>query len=238
MYRKDVNELSPVRVFERSIRGGLGRGNIGLVLSRAGVGKTAFLVDVALDDLMRDRKVLHVDTARTAERLREYYDEIFHDLAETMRLEDKPGTHLKIERNRMIHSFLNGTFDLQRVDQALDYMGEHVHFQPYCVILDGTPDWEAASRDTIEAQLRAVKELATRRNVELWLSATSHREEERDERGVPLRLVPYLEYVSVAIQLVPQSDHVRLQLVKDHDNPHLAELHMELDPKTLLLKWE
>jgi len=31
---------------------------------------------------------------------------------------------------------------------------------------------------------------------------------------------------------------VRLQLVKDHENPDVAELHLELDPRTLLLKWE
>lgn len=238
MYRKDVNDLSPLRVFERSIHGGLGRGNVGLVLSRAGVGKTAFLVDVALDDLMRDRKVLHVDLEHSAERLREYYDEIFRDLAESMKLEEKSRIRLQIERNRMIHSFLHGTFDMAKVEAALDYMREHVHFDPYCVILDGIPDWANTPGEQIERQLRDIKGMAVRRNVELWLSAQSHRDEERDERGVPVRLVPYLEYVSVAIQLVAQADHVKLQLVKDHDSPHLAELHMELDPKTLLLKWQ
>jgi hypothetical protein len=29
-----------------------------------------------------------------------------------------------------------------------------------------------------------------------------------------------------------------VQLLKDHDNPDVAELHLELDSKTLLLKWE
>ena len=53
MYRKEVNERSPLRVFERSIQGGLGKGNVGVVMSRAGAGKTAFLVDIALDDLMQ-----------------------------------------------------------------------------------------------------------------------------------------------------------------------------------------
>ena len=43
MYTKEINERSPLRVFERSIHGGLGKGNLGVVMSRAGVGKTAFL---------------------------------------------------------------------------------------------------------------------------------------------------------------------------------------------------
>jgi len=238
MYRKDVNDKSPLRVFERSIHGGLGRGNVGLVVSRAGEGKTAFLVDIALDDLMRDRKVLHVDTAHTAERLREYYDEIFHDLAQAMCLEDRPRIHMQVERNRMIHTFLHGSFDLGKVDGALDYLGEHVHFEPWCVILDGTPAWEDCSPDQILTEIRAIKAFAVRRNVELWLSAQEHREDTRDERGLPLRLTPYLDPISVVIELVPAADHMRLRLVKDHESPRMAELHVELDPKTMLLRWE
>ncbi len=52
MYRKEVNERSPMRVFESSIHGGLGRGNVGVVVARPGVGKSALLVQLALDDLM------------------------------------------------------------------------------------------------------------------------------------------------------------------------------------------
>ena len=37
MYQRDVNRRSPLRVFERSIHGGLGPGNLGVVMSRAGV---------------------------------------------------------------------------------------------------------------------------------------------------------------------------------------------------------
>jgi len=238
MYRKDVNEKSPLRVFERSTRGGLGRGNIGLIMSRAGVGKTSFLVDIALDDLMRDRKVLHVDTERTADRVRKHYDMVFNDLAEAIQLEDRARIYMQIERNRMIHSFLQGSFDLDKLEAALDYMKEHVAFEPYCVILDGTVAWEDSPREEIEAQLRGIKQLAVDHHVELWLSAQSHREEEKDELGVPLRLQPHLEYISVVVRLAPESDHVRLQIVKDHTNPDIAELHLELDPRTLLLKWQ
>ena len=55
MHRKDLNERSPVRVLEASIHGGLGRGNIGVVIARHGVGKTPFLVGVALDDALGRR---------------------------------------------------------------------------------------------------------------------------------------------------------------------------------------
>jgi len=40
MLLKELTERSPMRVFENSIHGGLGTGNIGVVVARHGVGKT------------------------------------------------------------------------------------------------------------------------------------------------------------------------------------------------------
>ena len=237
IYGKDVNERSPLRVFERSIHGGLGQGNIGLVMSRAGVGKTAFLVDVALDVCMRNDKVLHVDTEHTAQRVREYYEEVFRDLAHGTGLEDRERVHFRVERNRMIHSFLRGSFSLERLQQAMIYMKEHIDFVPSCIILDGFPAWEQLSLQELTESLAAVKKMAVESETEVWISAQSHREDERDELGLPTRLNPYLDYLSVVVRLVSKGNQVRLQLVKDHENPDVADLHIELDPKTLLLKW-
>ena len=69
MHQKELNERSPLRVLEQSIHGGLGRGNIGVIVARHGVGKTAFLVGVALDDLMRGRSVLHISMEQPADRV-------------------------------------------------------------------------------------------------------------------------------------------------------------------------
>src|SRR6476469_7700094 len=104
MYRKDVNERSPRRVFEKPMHGGLGRGNVGVVAARAGVGKTALLVQIALDDLLRDRKVLHISHEQAVDHVRAYYDEIFHDLASLSRLEAPDEVHLDVERHRLIYS--------------------------------------------------------------------------------------------------------------------------------------
>ena len=102
MRRKELNERSPVRLLEASIHGGLGRGNIAAVVARHGVGKTAFLVGVALDDLMRGRKVLHVSLEEPSDRVRSFYDEIFGDLAHERELEDVWKVRLELERENVI----------------------------------------------------------------------------------------------------------------------------------------
>jgi KaiC/GvpD/RAD55 family RecA-like ATPase len=92
MYRKELNERNPLRLFEHSINGGVGPGNIGVVVARHGIGKTAFLVGIALDEAMRGRKTLHVSLDKTVDHIREFYDEIFMDLAHSAHLEDIPAS--------------------------------------------------------------------------------------------------------------------------------------------------
>ena len=65
MYRKFLNARSPLRLLEKGLQGGLGPGNLGVVIAGHGVGKTSFLVGVALDELLRSGRVLHVSMAHT-----------------------------------------------------------------------------------------------------------------------------------------------------------------------------
>jgi hypothetical protein len=234
MYRKQLNERSPLRVFERSIHGGLGSGNIGVIMSRPGVGKTAFLVGVALDDLMRDRRVLHITLDDTVEHVRTYYDEVFNELAETKRLADRAATHVAIERNRVIHTYASTVFSIDKLRSSIHLMREHMHFAPDVVMIDGYPDFEQAT----EAEIEELKDLAATLRCELWLKAQTHREGvEVDARGVPTYVAAFEKYISVIVGLKSMADHVRLNLLKDHESSDLANLHIELDPRTLLLRW-
>lgn len=235
MYQKEWNKRSPLRVFERSIHGGLGPGNIGVVMSRAGVGKTAFLVGVALDDLMRKRRVLHVNLHDSVEKVREFYDEVFNDLSEHAQLEDRPGTHLMVERHRMIVSYAPGSFSMEKLHTSLKMLEEQMQFVPEVVVIDGYPSFHKAT----EAQLQELKKLARELDAEMWLSTQTHRDggDERDARGIPAKVAKFEEYISVVIDLEPVSDHVKLAILKDHDNRDVAEMHIQLDPRTLLLKW-
>jgi len=235
VYRKELNKRSPLRVFERSLHGGLGKGNIGVVTSRKGVGKTAFLTDIALDDLMRERPVLHVTLQHSVERVLSFYDEMFGELARSQRLEDEAETRLAVERHRHVLSYKGiKEFHLERLRESLGFLAQHAAFRPEALVLDGYPDFTAVTA----AEIAALKQLAQDFALELWVTALHHREgQPQDERGVPLEVARFEAYLSVIVHLEPQGDHVMLRLVKDHENPDLAALHLELDPRTLLLRW-
>ena len=233
MYRKEINERSPLRVFERSIQGGLGKGNVGVVMSRAGAGKTAFLVDIALDDLMRERKVLHINIDNPVEKVREFYDEIFNDLAESQKLERRERAHLIVERNRLIQTYGRDSFSMDKVKEGIALAKEHMLFDPEVIILDGWPKFSEATDEDVQQLV----DLAKQYDCELWVSARARREDERDGRGIPTKVARFDEKLAVIIQLEPEADHIRLNLVKDHDNEDVASLFLELDPRTLLVKW-
>src|SRR5262245_29789657 len=179
MYRKELNERNPLRLFEHSIHGGLGRGNLGVVVARHGIGKTAFLVGIALDDAMRGRRVLHVSLDKTVDHVREFYDEIFMDLAHSAHLEDLPSERLEMERNRMIHTYAGKSFTVHKLRHSINFLKEYAHFDPECLILQGF-DLEHATLRTVEE----FRELAAEFNVEMWMSAITHRGVSVDEHGI------------------------------------------------------
>jgi hypothetical protein len=238
MYRKDMNERSPMRVFEKSMHGGLGRGNVGAVAARAGVGKTALLVQIALDDLLRDRKVLHISHEQAVDHVRAYYDEIFHDLSVTSKLEDPEGVKLDVERNRLIYSHVThakiapmslrgGQSSVSKILETVSFARDIAHFEPDVIIIDGF-DFHNAAADA----LKALSTLARERSVELWLSSNAE-EMPRELGKLPEPLDRFADLVNVIVLLAPERDVVRLRLLKDHDNKDLTDLHLRLDPHSM-----
>ncbi len=231
MYRKEMNERSPLRIFERSIRGGLGRGNIGLVISRAGVGKTALLVGIALDDLMHDRNVLHVSVGDSVERIRAFYNDTFRELMKPFSFDEQERARSQVEGNRHIHCFPEGGFRIGSLLDEILFLQDHADFRMDTLILDDV----SFSRDMGE-DLGKLKGLAKEQNAEVWMSALSHRDSQTGESGYPDPVAEYDPYFSVKIYLEPVKNSVRLRLLKDHESDDLGDLQIDLDPTSLLLK--
>ncbi len=233
MRRKEINERSPVRLLEESIHGGLGAGNIGVVVARHGVGKTAFLVGVAMDDLMRGRKVLHVSLEHPSEKVRAYYDEIFADLAHDTEMEDVWKVRLELERNRRIHAYMDESFSIDKLREAIEFMRHHGDFNPVAIMLDGYP-----IESTKPHELDALRQIARENEAELWMAAITHRESRVNDHGIPEPVAHLEPKFDVILRMAHDTKAVHLDLLKDHDNPNVSDLRIALDPTTMLLKKE
>ena len=226
MYRKFLNARSPLRMLEKGLHGGLGPGNLGIVVAGPGVGKASFLVGVALDELLRSGRVLHVSMAHTVSHIRDHYDTVFEELAATAHLENEAQVHVDIDRNRSIRVYPHNAFTIEKLREAVKIESEATG-QPSLVVIEGL-DFETTSRQDFVN----LKGLAGEFAAEVWLSVASNNEQIAQ---LPPPVERIEDLVSVILALEPGGDAVLLRALKDHDNPDLTDLHVALDPKTLLL---
>lgn len=240
MYRKEINESSPLRILEQSIHGGLGKGNLGVVMSRAGVGKTACLVQIGLDDLMRERDVFHVALGQTVDHVHAWYDALFDDLADRAGLEERESVRSLISRHRVIKAFTDHALSAERLEKAIAMFEEHMKFRPQALLIDGY-DWTGGSSTpgpvaSVAKDLAAFRAVAKRLGAELWISAQTHR---GGTGAHPTRLTPpceaYSDLIDVAVFLEPHGDHAAVRLLKDHSEVPPPDTHLILHVDTMRL---
>jgi len=83
--------------------------------------------------------------------------------------------------------------------------------------------------------MAAFRELAAEFNVEMWMSAMTHRGVQANEHGIPEHIAKLAPAIAVIVEMTDHDDGVHIALLKDHDNPDVAKLKLALDPSTMLL---
>ena len=234
MVRSELNKRSPLRVFEKSINGGVGKGHIGVLASKKGVGKTACLVHIATDKLFRDRHVIHVSFSQKVDHIINWYEDIYKEIAKKRDLEDAVDVHDEIIKNRVIMNFNSQGTTIDQVLTSLRAMITDGNFPADSVIFDGYNLSDAAQEDVDK-----LKAFAQEVNIEVWFSASLKGENPVfNANGVPADLESRINDLNVLITLKYEGDHVHFQVIKDHDNLEPKEMTLKLDPKTLLIARE
>jgi hypothetical protein len=232
MIRQEAILRSPLRILDRSIHGGLGKGHLGVIMAPAGVGKSACLVQIGLDALLRDKPVLHVAVGQSVEHVAARYEAHFDELAGRVDLADRRGVREFIDRRRLIWSSMDGTFGAEGLDEALSAFQAHLEVGPSTLLVDGF-GWEEPGA---AATVGAFKASAARAGAELWMTA-------RDARGPELGHAPRIDplsdecaaLVDVGVFLEPHGRHARLTLVKDFDRFPATDVPLVIEGGTLRL---
>jgi KaiC/GvpD/RAD55 family RecA-like ATPase len=234
MVRNELVKRSPWRILEGTTHGGLGKGNLGAIAARRGVGKTACMVHLATDQLLEGRQVIHVSFSASTSHIADWYEDIFTEIARIDGLENAMDVHDEIIRHRIIMNFNQQGVSLARVLGSVRSMIRDGHFAADLIIVDGY-DFAKAGRQ----ELQEVKRFAGELGLEIWFSVSLGHEEPRYTAArIPELLSPVIDEFAILICLRVEEQHVRLELIKDHDAPVVGSLHLELDPKTLLIARE
>jgi hypothetical protein len=207
---KDFIKVSPLKVLE------------GVLMARAGVGKTACLIHIAFDKLFRKEKLVHVSLEDVPEKITSYYNVIFYDLVKALHMDDEYEVRMLLERNRMILAYLQQSFEIKRLTENLKNLVEKIDFVPDTLIVDGV-DFEKAGRDVFQGFKGIADQFNTHRHIT-----------DVNERGIPYPCHELDDLFNIIIQLLPTQSGIVLRLLKDHDAEVKPDASVRLDPNTFL----
>ncbi len=231
MLKEELIAKSPVRLLEKSIEGGLKPGNVGVIASRKGIGKTSVLVQLALDKLLQGEKVIHVSFTAHTSYVISWYENIFGELAKRKSLEKLGEVKDELVKNRVIMNFAQEGVSIDQILRSLKAMVVDGGFKAKTLIIDGF-DFTRATKD----HMGKVAQFAAEMGVEVWYSCTLIGEEPLvDKNNVPVILREYMDGIAVLILLEPKSEYIHFIVVKDHGRMNPQDLKLKLDAKTLLI---
>ena len=231
MFKQELIKRSPIRILEKSIHGGVGKGNLGVFTARKGVGKTACLVHVAIDKLLRNQNVLHISFADDPHHIENWYRQVFQEVSNRFKLDNAIMIYDEISQKRLIMHFTQKNGDFDHILDSINQVESGADFNSKIVIIDGYPFEKIKDDD-----LKLWKQFAINHDVAIWFSATLHRHNlQFDQYGIPTPVNQFTELLSVIIMLEPMHDYIDMKLLKDHDSNHSGKLRLKLDPKTMLI---
>ncbi len=205
-------------------------GEFGAVMARAGVGKTAFLVQLALNSMLREKNVLHISLNDPVKKVSLWYKEVFNRIATQYAIHQSVQLWDTILPHRFIMTFKVEGFSVPKLEERLTDLIEQDIFKPHAMIIDGLPFEDALNQDLAE-----LKSLASRQGMHVWFTVRTHRHEEPGPNGTPAQLIPVADLFEVAIQLVPVGKQIQIKAFKGPgsrgDQPDLM-----LDPATMLIQ--
>jgi hypothetical protein len=227
MLRKDLIPKSPV--IQILGKENLESGRFGAVISRAGVGKTQFLVQIALCWLLDGKKTIHISLDEAIDKINIRYKEGYTNLIDSVGYIDPIKANRlweDIDTGKLGISYSEASFSSDNIRDYLTTLKKENLELPAMMVIDGI------NFDNDNADL--LNELATLTadfSISAWFSIQSHREEPLTAQGFPPQLDKVKERFDKALFLNPQDDKIEIVVLKDGDSENRTFL---LDPATMM----
>lgn len=221
MAKLELYNKSPIRAFDNAANGGLKAGEMGLVTSKKGVGKTAVLVQFGIDTLLNGKQLVHVSFDQVSSNVIEWYDTIVQEIVKNkISDEDKE----VIMRNRTILNFNQDNFNLEKVVNTLNAL-KAGGIGVAGVVIDGV-DFAKAK----ESDIQAVASYAKATKTKVWVSATA--EGSKLSEQAPKAILPYFSFV---VHLEPSKSNGTSVKVLKAGKAENVETTLRLDSKNSLI---
>jgi KaiC/GvpD/RAD55 family RecA-like ATPase len=224
MGKQDLFEHSPIRLFDKATNGGLKDGEIGLVTSKKGLGKTSVLVQFGMDAILEDKQLVHVSFDQHSANVITWYNSIFNEIAKRKNITDVDDMKEEMVRDRTILNFNQENFTLPKVIKTLKALKD-AGIKLSALIIDGI-DLSKVS----EEEMKTAADFVKTENIKAWFSTTAVGEKLSD--SIPEKSLQ--KFFTAVLHLSPKSEGVIVSIIKMRDRKDIPA-SLKLDSKTLLI---
>ncbi len=230
MLKQDLILRNPLRLLGNENEEIVMPGGFGAVLARHGVGKTALIVQIALNSLLSQKNVLHISLNEPVWKVSLWYQEVFDQLAQQYKVPQIDQLWDAMAAHRFIMTFRVEGFSAPKLEERLTDLTSQNIFLPHMIIIDGLP-----FDDSSRAALEALKTLARQQSLPIWFTVTTHRHESPADDGLPVQISPVQDLFDVAIALLPENDTIHIKAIKGNPEQDM-DVALTLDPGTMLIQ--
>jgi hypothetical protein len=212
MQVEDVIECQPLRLLEKDKP--LPRGEASLLLARSGVGKSAVLINFAINEIIEGNHVLHFSAGMPSEKTHRYYQKISGDYQKNYPSAD-------VSWEKMYHyftviSYLDADKMIDDLDSEIETILGSTDVRPSLILVDGLDFCE-------EASLAKLSEVAAKHNVRLLASLRIRRKSGGDiDIDGPFGIVKAHSSHILFLEPAPESHRINLELVTDEGRKPMA----------------
>ncbi len=232
MLKKQLLLKDPLKFLGNKTQNSLPDPFFGAVIARAGVGKTAFLVQIAISSLLNGKPVLHISIKDPVEKVNLWYKEMFQNITKPYNAQEGNRLWEELLAHRFIMTFETEGFDFKKMNNRVMELKNQNIFIPQTIIIDGALFDRSLFPDLLE-----MKSLARANRETIWFSMRTHRHEAID----PLILLQPSEGVpgslfDIVLQITPEKDRLRIKSVTTENKFSNDQPLLFLNPSTMLIQ--
>lgn len=222
MNKKDLFDCSPIRAFDKITNGGLKAGEVGLITSKKGLGKTSVLVQFAMDSLLDDKNLVHVSFDQESSNVISWYSSVFAEIAKKKNISNAQELKDEIMRERVILNFNPENFTLQKLINTVSAL-KSAGTKVTALVIDGV-----AIKSVTADEAKIVEDFAKSENMTIWLTA-----EEESSNLSDCASSDVLAKFAAVLHIEAKAEGTVLDVLKlRNETPNSS---LKLDSKTQLL---
>ncbi|NLM01436.1 MAG: hypothetical protein GX220_08305 [Treponema sp.] len=217
MIKHELIDRSPARFFEQAINGGLKPGEIGVLTSIKGLGKTSVLVQLGLDRLLQGKQVVHVSFNQQSDFVMSWYEDIFAEISKRKNAKEVNDIKNEIMKKRVVLNFNQDNIGASQIVKTLKALATGGISTDYLYI-DGL-DFSKVTNENIAT----FKEYAKEAKLTIWFSCNTDG-----------KLPAILDKLDAIVTLEQKPDVIEMNVAKVRGEA-ITDRNLKLDSKTLLI---